>query len=336
MLVCFGETMLRLSPPDRLRIPQTTSFDATYGGAESNVGAAYCMLGGKCRFVTKFPAGAIGEAALWSMRQYGLDCSMIRRGGDRLGVYYLEKGASVRPSAVLYDRAHSAFAESSRADYDWDAILTGADRFFFTGITPAVLDPQILFDALRECRRRGIRVYCDLNYRPKLWQPERAGAVMAQALSYVDVCVANEEHAGLLFGITSDAETEPERLRGIARTMTDRFAIDAVLLTMRESLSSDDNEVAAALYKRGELHLSKRYRVHIVDRVGGGDALTAAYLYTESTEIADRVVTDEDPAAQIDFACAANAIKHSIEGDVCIAAPEEIAAVTKGNVRMKR
>lgn len=336
MLVCFGETMLRLSPPDRLRIPQTTSFDATYGGAESNVGSAYCMLGGKCRFVTKFPAGAIGEAALWSMRQYGLDCSMIRRGGDRLGVYYLEKGASVRPSAVLYDRAHSAFAESSRADYDWDAILTGADRFFFTGITPAVLDPQILFDALRECRRRGIRVYCDLNYRPKLWQPERAGAVMAQALSYVDVCVANEEHAGLLFGITSDAETEPERLRGIARTMTDRFSLDAVLLTMRESLSSDDNEVAAALYKRGELHLSKRYRVHIVDRVGGGDALTAAYLYTESTEIADRVVTDEDPAAQIDFACAANAIKHSIEGDVCIAAPEEIAAVTKGNVRMKR
>ena len=115
MLVCFGETMLRLSPPDRLRIPQTNSFDVAYGGAESNVGAAYCMLGGQCRFVTKFPAGALGEAALWSMRQYGLDCSMIRRGGDRLGVYYLEKGASVRPSAVFYDRAHSAFAESSCA-----------------------------------------------------------------------------------------------------------------------------------------------------------------------------------------------------------------------------
>ena len=237
---------------------------------------------------------------------------------------------------MLYDRAHSAFAESSRADYDWNEILRGADRFFFTGITPAVLDPQILMDALRECRRRGIRVYCDLNYRPKLWSPERAGTVMAEALSYVDVCVANEEHAGLLFGITSDADTEPERLREIARAMTERFALDAVLLTMRESLSSDDNEVAAALYKNGELYLSRRYRVHIVDRVGGGDALTAAYLYTESTEIAGRVVTAEDPAAQIDFACAANAIKHSIEGDVCIAAPEEIAAVTSGNMRMKR
>ena len=336
MLVCFGETMLRLSPPDRLRIPQTTSFDATYGGAESNVGAAYCQMGGACRYVTKFPEGAIGEAALWSLRQYGLDCSMIRRGGDRLGAYYLEKGASLRPSAVIYDRARSAFAESTRAEYDWDAILAGADRFFFTGITPAVSDPLILMDALEACRRRGIRVYCDLNYRPKLWTAEVAGAVMGRALDYVDVCVANEEHAGALFGITSAAESEEERLREIGAEMAKRFALDRVLLTMRESLSSDDNEVAAALYANGQLYLSKRYRVHIVDRVGGGDALTAAYLYTESTEIADRVVTDEDPAAQIDFACAANAIKHSIEGDVCIAAPEEIAAVTKGNVRMKR
>lgn len=336
MLVCFGETMLRLSPPDRLRILQTTSFDVTFGGAESNVGAAYAMFGGKCRFVTKFPAGALGDAALLSMQQYGLDCSMIQRGGDRLGVYYLEKGASLRPSAVLYDRAHSAFAESTRAEYNWDEILTGAKRFFFTGITPAVLDPQILLDALQECRRRGIRVYCDLNYRPKLWSPEAAGEVMTKALAYVDVCVANEEHARLLFGIGSAAETEPERLREVARTMTERFALDAVLLTMRESLSSDDNTVAAALYKQGELYLSKRYRVHIVDRVGGGDALTAAYLYTESSEIDGRVVTDENPAAQIDFACAANALKHSIDGDVCFATPEEIAAVTRGNVRLKR
>ncbi len=336
MLVCFGETMLRLSPPDRLRLPQTSSFDIHYGGAEANVGAAYCMLGGACRYVTKFPAGALGDAALWSLRQYGMDCSMVRRGGDRLGVYYLEKGASLRPSAVLYDRAHSAFAESSRTDYDWEEILDGADRFFFTGITPAVLDPQILLDALAVCRRRGIRVYCDLNYRPKLWTPEKAGAVLAEALSYVDVCVANEEHAGLLFGITSAAESAEARLKEIGAAMAERFALDRVLLTMRESFSSDDNEVAAALYANGILYLSKCYRVHIVDRVGGGDALTAAYLYTESAEIEGRVVTEEDPAAQIDFACAANAIKHSIEGDICIATAEEIAAAANGNVRMKR
>lgn len=336
MLVCFGETMLRLSPPDRERITQASRFDAVYGGAESNVGAAYCQLGGSCRFVTRFPASATGEAAVWQLRQYGLDCSMIRRGGDRIGVYFLEKGASVRPSRVVYDRRHSAFSESRRSDYDWNAILDGADRFFFTGITPAVSDPAILLDALAVCRKKGIRVYCDLNYRSALWSPEDAGKVLAEALQYVDVCVANEEHAALLFGVSSSAEKETERLTDVAAQLTARFSLDRVLLTMRESLSSDDNEVAAALYANGKLYLSKRYRVHIVDRVGGGDALTAAYLYTESRELKDRLVTEADPAAQIDFACAANAFKHSIEGDVCIASPQEIHAVMQGAVRMVR
>lgn len=328
--------MLRLSPPDRKRIVQSASFTADYGGAEANVGAAYCQLGGACRLVTKFPDNALGEAALWAMRQYGIDCSPVLRGGDRLGVYYLEKGASLRPSRVIYDRRGSAFAGSRRAEYDWDTILQGADRFFFTGITPAVSDPQILMDALAVCRRRGIRVYCDLNYRPALWTPEKAGKVMSEALTCVDVCVANEEHAALLFGITSDRDTETGRLSEIAEKMTARFSLDRVLLTMRESLSSDDNEVAAALYAGGKLYTSKRYRVHIVDRVGGGDALTAAYLYTESAEIADRLVTETDPAAQIDFACAANAFKHSVEGDVNIASPAEIAAAVRGSVRLTR
>jgi len=343
MVVCFGELLLRLSPAGRERIVQAESFEARYGGAEANVAAAVAMFGGKSRYVTKVPDSVIGEAAVQSIRRYGVNTDGIVRGGERLGIYYLEKGASYRPSKVQYDRKHSAIAEAERTDFMWDVLLAGADAFFFTGITPAVSDPEILMDALSYCRKNGIRVYCDLNYRAALWTAEDAGRVLDTMMHYVDVCVANEEHVRLLFGIVPDESLNDEdaRLTDISKQMTERYHFDKVVLTLRESISSDDNEVAAVLYNHGKLYKSSLYKVHIVDRVGGGDALSAALIYSESPDVENKVIDPSDLEMQIDFACAANALKHSIEGDICIADAGEVKktmeiARSGGRVRLVR
>lgn len=343
MVVCFGELLVRFSPMGRERLVQADTFEVRYGGAEANVAAAVAMFGGKSRYVTKVPDSVIGEAAVQSVRRYGVDMDGIVRGGERLGAYYLEKGASYRPSKVQYDRKHSAIAEAAREDFDWKKLLDGADSFFFTGITPAVSDPEILMDALKLCKERNIRVYCDLNYRAALWSAEDAGRILGQMMPYVNVCVANEEHVRLLFGIVPDEKLtgEEERLGDIGRKMAETFGFAKVVLTLRESISSDDNEVAAVLYENGTLYRSSRYKVHIVDRVGGGDALSAALIYSESPDVKDKVIDPADREMQIDFACAANALKHSIEGDICIADAGEVKktmeiAKSGGRVRLVR
>jgi len=343
MVVCFGELLLRLSPAGRERLVQAETFEVRYGGAEANVAAAVTMFGGKSSYITKVPDSVIGEAAVQSIRRYGVHTDGIVRGGERLGAYYLEKGASYRPSKVQYDRKHSAIAEAKREEFDWNTLLDGADSFFFTGITPAVSDPEILMDALRVCKERGIRVYCDLNYRAALWSAEDAGRVLSRMMPYVNTCVANEEHVRLLFGITPDEglAEEEESLGDIGKKMTEKFGFAKVVLTLRESISSDDNEVAAVLYDNGRLYKSSRYKVHIVDRVGGGDALSAALIYSESPDVENKVIDPADREMQIDFACAANALKHSIEGDICVADAGEVKktmeiARSGGRVRLVR
>ncbi len=343
MLVCYGEILMRLSPPDRLRFRQAEQFDIHYGGAEANVAAAYVQMGGSARMVTMLPEGGIGDAALGSIRAWGIDCSHIRRGGDRIGIYFLEKGASYRPSQVIYDRKNSAIAKATRKDFDWETILDGADDFFFTGITPAVSDPVILLDALQVCRKKGIRVWCDVNYRATLWSTTKAGAVMTPMMSYVDVLVVNEEHARDLFGITPGyGISKPEdRLASLGEQLKKLFGCSQVVLTARESLSADDNEIWALLYADGKVSRSSRYKLHIVDRVGGGDALSAALLYTEAKEIENKLADAADRQRQIDFACAANALKHSVEGDILIATAAEVASVMEaagegGRVRVIR
>ncbi|MBR4959650.1 MAG: sugar kinase [Clostridia bacterium] len=343
MLVCYGEILMRLSPPDRLRFQQAGQFDVHYGGAEANVAAAYVQMGGSAKMVTKLPEGGIGDAAVASVRAYGIDCSPIARGGDRVGIYFLEKGASYRPSKVIYDRKGSAISKAARSEFDWEAILDGADDFFFTGITPAVSDPVILLDALQVCRKKGVRVWCDVNYRATLWSTTKAGAVMTPMLSYVDVLVVNEEHARDLFGITPAAglNKPEERLASLGEQLKKLFGCSQVVLTARESLSADDNEIWALLYADGKVFRSSRYKLHIVDRVGGGDALSAALIYTEAKEIVSKAADSSDRQRQIDFACAANALKHSMEGDILIATADEVAAVMEavgegGRVRVIR
>ncbi len=329
MLVCYGEILMRLSTPDRLRFRQSEQFDVRYGGAEANVAAAYVQMGGQAKMVSRLPENSLGDAAAASIAAYGVDCAGIGRGGDRVGIYFLEKGASYRPSQVIYDRKGSSMAKANRNDFDWEALLAGADDFFFTGITPAVSDPVILLDALQICRKRGIRVWCDVNYRATLWSTVKAGAVMTPMMPYVDVLVVNEEHARDLFGITPAAglKTAEDRLASLGEQLKKLFGCSQVVLTARESLSSDDNEIWALQYADGKVYRSSPYKLHIVDRVGGGDALSAALIYTESGCIDGRVVDNADRQRQIDFACAANALKHSVEGDILVADAREVAAV---------
>lgn len=334
MITCFGETMLRLSPPGAYRIAQAQSFDIVFGGAESNVGIALANFGENVRWVSKMPENEIADACLSWMRSFGVDVSKVVRGGKRMGVFFLEKGASLRPSKVIYDRKGSAISEADPADFDWDSILTDTDAFFFTGITPAIGEtlPGIVEDALRMCRMKNIPAFCDINYRPTLWTPDQAGPVMRKLIRGLDTLVANEEHADLLLGVRSDLAGDG-KLRDIAEKLSSGYDIKRVVLTLRQSHSSDDNTVSAVMYVRetGEFVRSKEYRVHIVDRVGGGDALSAGLIYC----------TRHGMSAQdtIEFASAANALKHSIHGDALIANAAEVERLAKssdGTVRMIR
>ena len=336
-ITCFGEYLLRLSPEGAYRFTQADCFDAVYGGAEANVAAALTYFGEKASYITKLPSHSIGDAALESIRKTGVGTDFIVRGGDRVGIYFLEKGSGVRPSKVIYDRKHSAIAESQPHEYDWEKILADSDSFFFTGITPAISAdmPAIVRDALEVCRTKGIRISCDINYRATLWSAEKAGSVMRRLITGIDTLIANEEHAALLLDVKSDEEDENERLKSVCRALCERYDIRCVVMTLRRSISADDNIVSAVMYdsESGSFVRSNDYPVHITDRVGGGDALTAAVLYAQAHGF--------DAEHTIEFASAANAFKHSIHGDTLIASPAEIEALAQskkgdGTIRMVR
>ena len=330
-VVCFGELMLRLAPEGYLRFVQADSFGATYGGGEANVSVSLANYGLDAKFVTKLPTHEIGQAAVNSLRKFGVDTSDIVRGGSRVGIYFIEKGASQRPSKVIYDRAHSSISEAKREDFDWEKILDGADWFHFTGITPALGDnvAEITLDALKVAKAKGLTVSCDLNYRKKLWSKQKAGEVMATLMPYVDVCIANEEDAGDVFGIHADAtdittgKLSKEGYISVAKELADRFGFKAVAITLRESLSAFDNNWAAMLYVDGEAIFSKKYAVHIVDRVGGGDSFGAGLIYGMLNKMSDKDA--------LEFAVAASCLKHSVEGDYNLMSADEVKTLAGGD-----
>ena len=323
--------MLRLAPEGYLRFVQADSFGATYGGGEANVSVSLANYGLDAKFVTKLPTHEIGQAAVNSLRKYGVDTSDIARGGSRVGIYFIEKGASQRPSKVIYDRAHSSISEAKREDFDWKKILEGADWFHFTGITPALGDnvAEITLDALKVAKELGLTVSCDLNYRKKLWSKQKAGEVMATLMPYVDVCIANEEDAGDVFGIHADAtdittgKLSREGYISVAKELADRFGFKAVAITLRESLSAFDNNWAAMLYVDGEAIFSKKYAVHIVDRVGGGDSFGAGLIYGMLNKMSNKDA--------LEFAVAASCLKHSIEGDYNLMSADEVKTLAGGD-----
>jgi len=330
-VITFGELMLRLAPEGYYRFVQASSFGATYGGGEANVAVSLANYGLDAAFVTKLPTHEIGQAAVNALRQFGVDTSRIVRGGNRIGIYYLEKGASQRPSKVIYDRAHSAIAEAAAGDFDWKAIFAGASWFHFTGITPALSDnaAAITADACRAAKAAGLTVSCDLNYRKNLWSREKARQVMGGLMENVDVCIANEEDAADVFGIkaqntdVTSGKINREGYQEVAKALADRFGFTQVAITLRESLSANDNNWGAMLYRDGQYYYSRRYSMHIVDRVGGGDSFGAGLIYGN--------VKGLPPQETLEFAVAASCLKHSIEGDFNMVSAEEALKLAGGD-----
>lgn len=330
-VVTFGEIMLRLAPEGYYRFTQADRYGATYGGGEANVAVSLANYGIGSRYVTKLPAHEIGQAGVNALRRFGVETDAIVRGGNRVGIYFLEKGASQRPSKVIYDRAGSAIAQASRDDFDWKAIFTDAQWFHVTGITPALGGemPEICLDACKTAKEMGLTVSCDLNYRNKLWTKAEARATMEKLCQYVDVCIANEEDAADVFGIhAEDTDITSGKIsrsgyESVARQLTERFGFKQVAITLRESISASDNGWSAMLYQDGTSYFSKSYRVHIVDRVGGGDSFGAGLIYG--------AMTGMDPQAQIEFAAAASCLKHTIEGDFNMVSADEVKKLAGGD-----
>jgi 2-dehydro-3-deoxygluconokinase len=330
-VVTFGEIMLRLAPEGYYRFVQALTFGATYGGGEANVAVSLANFGLDAAYVTRLPKHEIGQAALNSLRQFGVDTSKIVRGGDRVGIYFLEKGASQRASKVIYDRANSSIATASLKDFDWNKIFEGVSWFHITGITPALGDSAaaISIEACKTAREKGITVSCDLNYRKNLWSKQKASEVMAELVKYVDVCIANEEDASDVFGIqakNTDINTgkiSHEGYTEVAGALTERFGFKKVAITLRESISANDNNWAAMLYEGGKAYFSKKYAVHIVDRVGGGDSFGAGLIYA--------VLNNMGSQETIEFAAAASCLKHSIEGDFNMVSADEVKKLAGGD-----
>ncbi len=330
-VVTFGELMLRLAPEGYYRFVQAERLCATFGGGEANVAVSLANYGFDAAFVTKLPKHEIGQATVNSLRRYGVDTTKIVRGGDRVGIYYLEKGASQRPSKVIYDRAGSSMATATKADFDWDAIFEGVEWFHFTGITPALNDgvAEICLEACKAAKAKGITISCDLNYRNKLWSKEKAGQVMAVLCEYVDVCIANEEDAADVFGIkaaNTDVTTgtvNHEGYKDVAKQLADRFGFSKVAITLRESISANDNLWSAMLYDGNDYFFSKKYAMHIVDRVGGGDSFGGGLIAA--------CLSDYDSQATIEFAVAASCLKHSIEGDYNMVSMDEVRKLAGGD-----
>lgn len=330
-IITFGEIMMRLNPAAYLRFVQAEHFEASYAGGEANVAVSLANYGHSAGFVTKLPDTDIGQCAVNALRRYGVGTDQIVRGGPRLGIYFVEKGASQRGSKVIYDRAGSSIALAKQEDFDWDAILDGVDWFHFTGITPALGGelPQICLDALKTCRAKGVKTSCDLNYRGKLWSREKAGEVMAALMPYVNVCIANEEDAADVFGIrAANTNVQSGKLDhagyvDVARQLQSRFGFDTVAITLRGSLSANDNDWAGMLYHGGEAYFSTTYRIHIVDRVGGGDSFGGGLIHA--------LVSGFTPQAAIDFAVAASCLKQTIEQDYNHVSEKEVLALAGGN-----
>lgn len=330
-VVTFGEIMLRLAPEGYYRFVQADKYTAVYGGAEANVSVSLANFGINSVFVTKLPNHEIGQAAVNMLRRYGVDTSYIVRGGSRIGIYYMEKGFNKRPSKVIYDRAGSSIAEAASDDFDWEKIFEGADWFHFTGITPALGDnlASICLDACKTAKRKNVTVSCDLNYRQKLWSIEKAGKVMSELCQYVDVLITNEQQARDLFGIkydysdVSSEEINKEACIDLARQLTKRFNFSKTAITVRRTLSANENAWSAMLYDGICGYFGNRYMIQIVDRVGGGDAFATGLIYS--------LLNNYDPQEAINFATAAGCLKHSIEGDFNLVSVDEVKLLASGD-----
>lgn len=316
-VITFGEILLRLAAPGYTKLFQNGSMDTSFCGGEVNVAVSLAIFGLDSAFVTKVPNNDVGYAAINSIKYFGVDTDNVIYGDGRMGLYYLEKGASQRPSKVIYDRAQSAIALACKKDFDWDKIFTGAQWFHWTGINPALSDElaEICEIACKEAKRKGLIVSCDLNYRAMLWSSEKAQKTMAPLMKYVDICICNEEDAEKVLGIApgnndiQSGKLNKDGYISVAKELSSRYGCKKVAITLRESYSSSRNGWSAMLYDSNEekAFFSTQYDIQIIDRVGGGDSFTAGLIYAVSTGMQNQEA--------IEFAVAASCLKHTIEGD---------------------
>lgn len=335
-VVCFGEVMMRLSPPGFQRFAQARTFDVVYGGGEANVAVSLANFGMPVEYITRLPKNDLGEACIMSLRQYGVGTSQIVRGGDRLGIYFLEMGAMQRSSKVIYDRDHSSIATIQPGMIDWEQVFEGATWFHWTGITPSIAKglADVCLEAVQKAKAKGLTVSCDLNYRAKLWKwGKTASEVMPELVEYADVAIGNEEDAEKVFGIKASGaditagKVAGEEYRQVAEQMVQRFPnLKKVAITLRGSLSASHNTWSGLLYDGQQAYFAPIFQVtHIVDRVGGGDAFCGGLIY-------GLLMYGADLQKALNFAVAASCLKHSIFGDVNLASIAEVEQLMKGDV----
>jgi len=331
-VVLFGELMMRLSTKRHERLIQAREFDVLYSGAEANLGVGLIALGVDSTMVSSVPDNAVGEACLAYMRQFKLNLDHVKRNGFRLGIYFVETGASQRPSTFLYNRKGSSITELKPGDFDWDAIFADKHWFHFTGITPALADSvaAITREACAAARKCGLTVSCDLNFRSKLWSKEKARKVMTGLMEYVDVLFTNEEEAATVFGIAAretdvrKAKLDRQGYADVAVQLREKFGLTHVSISLRGSRSATANDWSGMLYDGSQFYTSRTYAIdYIVDRVGGGDAYSAGIIYG--------LLTGQDLQDTVEFAAAAGCLKHSIHGDFNLVSFEEIQALVGGD-----
>lgn len=328
-VITFGEIMMRLATPGFLRFSQTSSLELTYGGGEANVAVSLVNYGLSADFVTRLPKNDMAQKAIDELRGIGVGTGHIVRGGDRVGIYFLETGASQRASKVTYDRAHSAIAEIKPGEVNWEAAFKGARWFHWTGITPALSDSAAatVEEACKVAKKLGLTISTDLNYRKKLWSKEKAGQVMANLMQYVDVCIANEEDAESVFGIhgaeVTSGKIEHAQYESVAKQLTERFGFKQVAITLRESYSASHNGWSAMLWTGGKAYYSRKYDLNVIDRVGGGDSFGGGLIFAS--------LRGDEPQKAIEFAVAASALKHTVPGDYNRVTLDEVEALVKGD-----
>lgn len=339
-VVSFGEIMLRLSPDGYYKLFQKPELNTSFCGAEANVAVALSNFGDEAEFVTALPDNDIGRAACRELMRYGVKTDNIVYTGDRLGIFFAEKGASQRPSKVIYDRKNSAIALADPSSFDWEKIFDGADWFHITGITPALSDSlaKISVDAVKAAKKAGLTVSCDINYRSKLWSAQKARPVMTEIMQYVDVCIGNEEDAEIVFGIkagTTDVtkgQLDTDGYKKSLQTVAETFGCKIVAYSQRKSYSASDNGWSGIIYddEKKQVYTSAQYDIRITDRIGGGDAFASGLIYALHNNIS--------PANAIETAAAAGCLDQTLEGDFCLFGINDVFDLAGGNSsgRVKR
>lgn len=334
-IITFGEIMLRLATPDHLRFTQASSFIATFGGGEANVAVSLANFGLHAEFVTRLPDNDLGESVLMDLRKHNVGTNYIIKGGERLGIYFLETGAVARPSKVIYDRANSSIAAIKTGMIDWDKVFEGVSWFHWTGITPAISEgaAEVCKEAIKAAREKGITVSCDLNYRKNLWKwGKKAGEVMPGLVNGCDIILGNEEDAEKVFGIkpeggdVASGHVAAAKYESVCVKLMEKFPqAKKVIITLRGSINADHNSWSGVLYDGKKLFEAPEYQItHIVDRVGGGDSFMGGLIY-------GLITYSGDDQKALNFAVAASCLKHTIHGDYNLVSVAEVEQLMKGD-----